>query len=128
MTSVDPVLTLLQVQLLLAESDFSLFVLEVGEAVAAGLVCESWLSVQRGLLSPEELDKIETFVFSVFDKLSFVGLETEAIAEFALQDKKNAGNTINCTLLIGIGSGVFDQPVTLTEIAEALRYYHRLQS
>ena len=99
-----------------------------GEAVAAGLVCESWLSVQRGLLSPEELDKIETFVFSVFDKLSFVGLETEAIAEFALQDKKNAGNTINCTLLHGIGRGVFDQPVTLAEIAGALRYYHRLQS
>jgi len=45
-----------------------------------------------------------------------------------LQDKKNAGNTINCTLLNGIGSGVYDQPVTLTEIAEALRYYHRLQS
>jgi len=97
-----------------------------GEAIAAGLVCESWLSVQHGLLSAEELDKIETFVFSVFDKLSFVGLETEAIAEFALQDKKNAGNTINCTLLNGIGNGVYDQPVTLTEIADSLRYYHRL--
>ena len=97
-----------------------------GEAVAAGLVCESWLSVQRGLLSAEELDKIETFVFSVFDKLSFVGLETEAIAEFALQDKKNTGTTINCTLLKGIGNGVYDQPVTLAEIAESLRYYHRL--
>jgi 3-dehydroquinate synthase len=97
-----------------------------GEAVAAGLVCESWLSVQRGLLSAEELDKIETFVFSVFDKLSFVGLETAAIAEFALQDKKNTGATINCTLLKGIGNGVFDQPVTLAEIAESLRYYHRL--
>ncbi len=99
-----------------------------GEAVAAGLVCESWLSVQRGLLSADELDKIETFVFSVFDKLSFVGLETEAIAEFALQDKKNTGATINCTLLNGIGNGVFDQPVTLTEIAESLQYYHRLQA
>jgi len=97
-----------------------------GEAIAAGLVCESWLSVQHGLLSAEELDKIETFVFSVFDKLSFVGLETEAIAEFALQDKKNAGNTINCTLLNGIGNGVYDQPVTLAEIADSLRYYHRL--
>ncbi|GAC1367993.1 MAG: 3-dehydroquinate synthase [Hymenobacter sp.] len=97
-----------------------------GEAVAAGLVCESWLSVQRGLLSAEELDKIETFVFSVFDKLSFVGLETEAIAEYARQDKKNAGTTINCTLLAGIGHGVFDQPVTLAEITESLRYYHRL--
>jgi 3-dehydroquinate synthase len=97
-----------------------------GEAVAAGLVCESWLSVQRGLLTPEELDKIETFVLSVFDKLTFVGMETAAIAEFALQDKKNAGSTINCTLLEGIGNGVYDQPVTLAEIAESLRYYHRL--
>lgn len=97
-----------------------------GEAVAAGLVCESWLSVQRGLLSPEELDKIETFVFSVFDKVAFVGLETGAIAEFALQDKKNAGATINCTLLNGIGNGVFDQPVTVADITESLRYYHRL--
>ncbi|WP_426060843.1 3-dehydroquinate synthase [Hymenobacter sp. B1770] len=97
-----------------------------GEAVAAGLVCESWLSVQRGLLSADELDKIETFVFSVFDKLTFVSLETAAIAELALQDKKNSGSTINCTLLNGIGNGVFDQPVTVDEIAESLRYYHRL--
>ena len=99
-----------------------------GEAVAAGLVCESWLSVQRGLLSLDELDKIETFIFSVFDKLNFVGLETAAIAEFALQDKKNSGATINCTLLHGLGNGVYDQPVTLAEIAEALRYYHRLSA
>ena len=99
-----------------------------GEAVAAGMVCESWLSVQRGLLSAEELDKIETFVLSVFAKLDFVTLETDAIAEFALQDKKNAGATINCTLLSGIGHGVYDQPVTTAEIAESLRYYHRLQA
>lgn len=99
-----------------------------GEAVAVGMVCESWLSVQRGLLSAEELDKIETFVFSVFDKISFVSLETEAIADFARQDKKNVGATINCTLLNGIGYGVYDQPVTVEEIAESLRYYHRLQA
>ena len=81
-----------------------------GEAVAAGMVCESWLSVQRGLLSPEELDKIETFVFSVFDKIAFVSLETEAIAELALQDKKNSGATINCTLLNGIGTACTTSP------------------
>ena len=97
-----------------------------GEAVAAGLVCESWLSVQRGLLSEAELDKIETFVFSVFDKVSFVLLEVDLIAAFAAQDKKNAGGVINCTLLQGIGNGVFDQPVTAADIAAALRYYHRL--
>ena len=97
-----------------------------GEAVAAGMVCEAWLSHQKGLLSAEELDKVETFLFSVFEKVQFVTLETDAIAQFALQDKKNSGSTINCTLLESIGSGVYDQPVTLAEIAESLRYYHRL--
>jgi 3-dehydroquinate synthase len=97
-----------------------------GEAVAAGLVCESWLSVQRGLLDESELDKIETFVFSVFDKVSFVMLETDLIAAYAAQDKKNAGGAINCTLLQGIGNGVFDQTVTLADISDSLRYYHRL--
>ena len=55
-----------------------------------------------------------------------MGLETDAIADFARQDKKNTGATINCTLLKGIGHGVYDQPVTVAEIAESLRYYHRL--
>ena len=99
-----------------------------GEAVAAGLICESWLSVQRGLLSEEELDKIETFVFSVFEKVSFLLLEADIIAAFAAQDKKNAAGIINCTLLQGIGNGVYDQAITVTDIAAALRYYHRLQT
>jgi 3-dehydroquinate synthase len=97
-----------------------------GEAVAAGIVCEAWLSHKKGLLSAEELDKIETFLFSVFDKVQFVNLETDAIADLARQDKKNAGSVINCTLLEGIGRAVYDQPVTVAEIAESLRYYHRL--
>ncbi|MCC3158710.1 3-dehydroquinate synthase [Hymenobacter sp. 15J16-1T3B] len=97
-----------------------------GEAVAVGMVCEAWLSVQKGLLTPEELDKIETFLFTVFEKVQFILLETEAIAELARQDKKNQGEVINCTLLRGIGQGVYDQPVTLAELAASLRYYHRL--
>ncbi|GGG59205.1 3-dehydroquinate synthase [Hymenobacter glacieicola] len=97
-----------------------------GEAVAAGIICEAWLSHRKGLLSDLELDQVETFLFSIFDKVQFVTLETEAIADFARQDKKNAGTTINCTLLEGIGHGVYDQPVTVAEIAESLRYYHRL--
>ncbi|WP_262510220.1 3-dehydroquinate synthase [Hymenobacter sediminis] len=97
-----------------------------GEAVAAGMICEAWLSHHKGLLSDTELDQIETFLFSIFEKVQFVTLETEAIAEYAQQDKKNSGSTINCTLLEGIGRGVYNQPVTLEEIAASLRYYHRL--
>ncbi len=97
-----------------------------GEAVAAGMVCEAWLSVQHGLLSETELDQIETFLFSVYEKVQFVSLEVQAIAEYARQDKKNAGSIINCTLLEGIGHGVYNQPVTVAEIMDSLRYYNRL--
>ncbi|OON68712.1 3-dehydroquinate synthase [Hymenobacter sp. CRA2] len=97
-----------------------------GEAVAAGMICETWLSVQKGLLDEAALDQIETFLFTIYEKVQFVGLEAAVIAELARQDKKNQGDTINCTLLRGIGQGVYDQPVTVAELAESLRYYHRL--
>jgi len=96
-----------------------------GEAIAAGMVCESWLSVQRGLLSAEALGHIEVLIAKSFEKILFVALELEAIAAYAAQDKKNEGTRINCTLLQGIGQGVFDQPVTLGEIVDSLQYYQQ---
>lgn len=94
-----------------------------GEAIAVGMVCESWLSVQKGLLSQQELDSIEIFLHSVYEKVSLRPEEIGAIARLCLQDKKNTGPTINCTLLQGIGKAVYNQPVTLPEIEASLRYY-----
>lgn len=97
-----------------------------GEAVAAGLLCESWLSGQRGLLGAAELAQVEEVVGAAFAKITFITFETEAIAAYAVQDKKNRADVINCTLLHGLGHGVFDQPITLADIAAALRYYHSI--
>ncbi|RZK45925.1 MAG: 3-dehydroquinate synthase, partial [Hymenobacter sp.] len=94
-----------------------------GEAVAAGLLCESWLSVRRGLLAAAGLAEVQQVVKAAFGKISFINLETEAIAAYAVQDKKNRGATINCTLLQGLGHGVFDQPISLAEIGASLQYY-----
>jgi 3-dehydroquinate synthase len=97
-----------------------------GEAIAVGMICESYLSVKKELLLPEELDKIETFLISVFEKIKLNNDDVEAIARLTLQDKKNSQGAINCTLLNGIGKAIYDQPVTLSEIAESLRYYQLL--
>lgn len=94
-----------------------------GEAIAVGMLCESWLSVQKGLLSQQELDTIEVFLHSVYEKVKLERVEIETIARLCLQDKKNMGSTINCTLLAGIGKAVYNQPVTLGEIEASLRYY-----
>ncbi|MDQ4139757.1 MAG: 3-dehydroquinate synthase [Bacteroidota bacterium] len=97
-----------------------------GEAIAVGMLCESYLSARKGLLEQSELTKIETFLFSVYEKVSIQSNEFTAIAALALQDKKNSGSTINCTLLAGIGQAVYDQPITLAEIEAALKYYSSL--
>jgi len=94
-----------------------------GEAVAAGLVCESWLSARRGLLSADELAQVRAVVAAAFEPLRFEAGELAAIAAYAAHDKKNRGTTINCTLLHGLGHGIFDQPITLAEIEESLRAY-----
>ena len=94
-----------------------------GEAIAVGMLCETYLSVKKGLLSKEALDEIETFLVSVYEKVPLSEDDIQTISRFALQDKKNSGATINCTLLERIGKAVYDQPTTLPEIQEALRYY-----
>ncbi|MVN75252.1 3-dehydroquinate synthase [Hymenobacter sp. HMF4947] len=96
-----------------------------GEAVAAGILCESWLSAQRNLLSAGELTEIAGVVRETFAKIQFSQLETEAIAAYATHDKKNRADVINCTLLHGIGRGVYDQAITLAEVRAALDYYHQ---
>ncbi len=97
-----------------------------GEAIAVGMLCEAYLSMKKGLLSKRELDQIETFLVSVYEKVKLTEDEIQAMTKLTLQDKKNTRTTINCTLLRGIGKAVWDQPVTLAEVQESLRYYQLL--
>jgi len=92
-----------------------------GAAVGAGMRAETWLSWQRGLLSEAEWETVRQRLDATFAPLAYAADEVAAIAALALQDKKNEGDVINCTLLRGIGRGVYDQPVTLAEISAALR-------
>jgi len=73
-----------------------------GEAVSAGMVFASRLSVARGLLSPADLDRIEML-------LRNVGLPTEIppasepLVEAVWKDKKREGEALRFVLLMGIG-------------------------
>lgn len=97
-----------------------------GEAIAVGMLCEGYLSVQKNLLSSSDFSKIELFLFSIYEKANLLPGELKQISALALQDKKNTGSTINCTLLEGIGKAVYDQPITLPEIEASLQYYRSL--
>ena len=97
-----------------------------GEAIAVGMICESYLSQRRNLLTEQEQTEIESFIISVYEKVVLDTTDIPAIAALALQDKKNTGSIIKCTLLNGIGKAVFDQAITVEEIAESLHYYFSL--
>jgi len=97
-----------------------------GEAVAIGMICEAYLSKKKKMLSEAELTDIETFIFSVYEKVPISASDLPAISNLALQDKKNTGAVIKCTLLAGIGKAIVDQPITLSEIQDSIQHYCNL--
>ncbi len=94
-----------------------------GEAIAAGMIAEGYLSVQRNLLPEKQLHTIEEFIYSVYGKATITNEDMEAIAPLALQDKKNQKGKIRCVLLEAVGQPLVDQEISLRDIKEALQFY-----
>lgn len=94
-----------------------------GEAIAIGMICESYISHKKNLLDEQSLNNIEEFIFSIYGKVKITSQDTEAIIPLMMQDKKNEKGTIQCVLLNGIGNPVYDQKLSLSEIREAIHYY-----
>jgi 3-dehydroquinate synthase len=98
-----------------------------GEAVAAGLVAESYLAREKGLLSPGDFQDITDGVLKVFGKVQFSPEDEGPISRLTVQDKKNKGNRILCVLLEGIGKARFDCEISVEEVKQALMFYRTLQ-
>lgn len=93
-----------------------------GEAVALGMVAEAWISHRQGRLGQGELQEIRDAILQRYPRPEIDREAFTEIARLCLQDKKNQGDQISCTLLDRIGACVVDQPVELTEIVHALQY------
>lgn len=94
-----------------------------GEAIAIGMICESYISHKRDLLNEQALYHVEEFIFSIYGKAKITSQDAEAIIPLMMQDKKNEKGTIQSVLLQGIGNPVYDQKLSLAEIKEAIHYY-----
>lgn len=97
-----------------------------GEAIAAGLITESWLSQKRGFISDNEFTQIKDYVLSVYGKIEITQQHDEAIASLTLQDKKNEGDKILSVLLNGVGKASWDNEITKEEVKGALTIYRFL--
>lgn len=94
-----------------------------GEAIAAGMVMESYLAYQKKMIDRQTLEQVEEFMFSVFGKADVQPSEVETIVSLTRQDKKNRGNEVRFSLLTAAGSCAHDVAVSPAEMRKALQYY-----
>ncbi len=94
-----------------------------GEAVAIGMIAETYISFCKGKISENDLTVI---VRSIHNRIMLSPISSEALESIyllSLQDKKNS-STINCVLLSGIGQFELDIPINRDEILLSLNHYN----
>jgi 3-dehydroquinate synthase len=96
-----------------------------GEAIAVGMVTESFIAYEKGLIAQSELDQITAYVLKVFGKVSLPA--HDQLMPVIGQDKKNKGGSILMALPKGIGSAIWDIETSEGEIKGSLDYYRSRQ-
>jgi 3-dehydroquinate synthase len=94
-----------------------------GEAIAIGMIAETYLAWKKEFINEDELDKIRKYILSIYEKKEILDFDIDKILPLILQDKKNEKEIIQCSLLEKIGKANYNIPVTLNEIREAIKYY-----
>jgi 3-dehydroquinate synthase len=94
-----------------------------GEAVAIGIICESYISTKMANLSKVELEEITSNISKLFPKIEMKKSTFSNLIELMKNDKKNISNEINFSLLDNIGSGIYNQSCSEEMIIESLFYY-----
>ena len=82
-----------------------------GEAVAIGMILESYLSLKLNLLSDSEFDSIKKQIISIFGKTEFSDSDIVEVLALLKHDKKNEFGKVKFSLLNGIGNIKIDQQV-----------------
>jgi len=92
-----------------------------GEAVAWGMLAESYLSMRYAGLSQASFAMIVAKIKAYFpENYTLSNVERDFIARLALQDKKNKQGIIQTVMLTEVGKAIFDMPITQEDIKESL--------
>ena len=97
-----------------------------GEAIAAGMIAEAFLSNKIGTLPEEDLIKITTYLISVYGKLDLKDISIDALNKKMTHDKKNTGAQINFSFIDQIGKASVNHTASEAMIRESLDYYQSL--
>jgi 3-dehydroquinate synthase len=97
-----------------------------GEAIAAGMICESYLSTKVLDLPNASADKISAYILKIYGKYSLQNEYFEEYLRLMKNDKKNENGRLNFTMLSNIGGAVINQSCDATLVEDSLEYYNGL--
>jgi 3-dehydroquinate synthase len=94
-----------------------------GEAIAVGMILESYISWQKKLISETEYDEIKKVIAAIFEKIPFEENDIQPILDLLIHDKKNEYGKIQFSLLDGIGAITINQEVDNKLIIKSFEDY-----
>lgn len=94
-----------------------------GEAIAIGMILESYISLHKNLITAEEYTEIKTAIKSVYDDVKIEENDIDPILELLIHDKKNEYGLIQFALIEGIGKIKINQSVENKLILDAFQDY-----
>ncbi len=98
-----------------------------GEAVAMGMICETFISFKSGKIDSGKMNAIISFISSHFKKIVFDPAHISSITDSMRKDKKNITDAINFSLLDDIGEACYNIEIEEKIISDSLRYLFHLQ-
>lgn len=96
-----------------------------GEAIAAGMLCECYLSHLQLNLHHDQLNQISNYLLKIFNCQAIDEKSIPEIVEMMKNDKKNKSEKINFTLLPKIGEARINNYCTIEEIKASFNFYNQ---
>lgn len=99
-----------------------------GMAIAAGIICETWISSQIFSIECTKLRSVVKMIDNNFARFNFNKNDIPAIMEIMKQDKKMRGFKQNFSLIRKIGKAVYEIEVDNSIIVQSLEFYINRES
>lgn len=97
-----------------------------GEAIAVGMICEAYLSLERGDITQNELEEIAQYILSIYGKVKISKQDIEELVPYTMQDKKNESGEVLASLLESVGKANFNIPLSEDDVERSIHYYNSL--
>jgi 3-dehydroquinate synthase len=94
-----------------------------GEAIAIGMILESYISKEKGLLSNEEFHQIKYTISTIYELHNFSDEDIVSIQNLLIHDKKNEYGKVQFALINGIGKIIINQSVENELIINSFKDY-----